>query len=381
MLKNRLIYVIVTMVLFLFIHLQEHHMTYIAFYVALIMPILSFGIAAFSKQYFSIYEKLSNDFMTKASKAKYTVTIQNRSFLPCSFAQIRFEACEVGLEVKSKERYFSLRPYRSHEFVFHINGIYRGLYEIGIKELVYYDFLGLFRFKMPTNEMSKLTIMPSIISIADLPISVTRQNHTSSKNHTQGEDYSNVAELRAFYLTDSYRQIHWKASAKKGKLISKNFHEEERNTVTFFIDNRRTSRDLLEFSEQEDKIMEMLVSAMFYCHRIGYFISMYTTDAKRVDFTTDFTHLYQEASRIKFHENSDLNVHLNVHLNSERIPMTLFIFISNLNDDLLMTLQSLVLIGNQITIFLSKKIHNDIIGNLKLLNVHFIFIDNVLKTP
>ena len=376
MLKNRLTYAMVAFVLFLFIYLQEHRMTYMAFYAVLIMPILSYSIGLFSKRYFSIDQMLSNDIISKAQKTVYTVTIRNRSFLPCSFARIRLEACAIGLDTSSRERYFSLLPYKNYAFDFQINGIYRGEYAVGIKDITCYDFLGLFQFKLPVSELLTLTITPRIISISDLSLDSAVQDAADSRNYIQGEDYSNIAELREFQPTDSYRQIHWKASAKKGELISKNFHEEERHAAAFFVDNSRISRHLSAALEKEDRMMERVVSVMSYCHRAGYPISLEAIGVKRVDFTIDFTRLYQEASKIPFRGSSGFNVLLNDYLNSGQVPMNLFVFISVVNDALLVVIMSLVIAGNHMTIFLFKHVGDHMIRKLRMMDVDLVFIDD-----
>jgi len=380
MLKNRLTYALVAVVLFLFIYLQEHRMTYMAFYAVLIIPLLSFGIAVFSKRYFSISEKLTHNFITKGEGTVYQVTTRNRSFLPCSFARIRLEACEVGLDIASRERYFSLLPYKDQEFIFPINSIYRGEYMIGIKDITFYDFLGLFKFKLTPSELQTLMITPRIISISDLSLDSATDDAATSKNYLQGEDYTNIAELRTFQPTDSYRQIHWKASAKKGELISKNFHEEERHAATFFVDNIRISKDLQDALKKEDQIMEMIVSAMSYCHRAGYPVSMQALREERVDFTTDFSRLYQATSKLPFWGSSDFNLLLDKYLKSEQVPMNLFVFPSVVNDVLLGILQSLVFVGNHITIFLFEDEDDDMISKLKFLDVNIIVIDERTKT-
>ena len=381
MLKNRLTYALVAVVLFLFIYLQEHRMTYMAFYVVLIMPILSYLVGLFSKRHFSISEKLSSDFIMKEQETVYRVTIRNHSFLPCSFARIRFDACTVGLEVGSKEKYFSLLPYKYHEASFQIRGIYRGQYDIGIRDITFYDFLGLFQFKLPENELHSLTIMPHIISISDLPLDSATGDASSSSSYIKGEDYSNVAELRAFQSTDSYRQIHWKASAKKGELISKNFHEEEEHAVTFFIDNIRPTENLSHALAIEDRMIEMVVSAMSYCCRAGYPVSIKAMGGGHVDFTHDFTRLYQEVSKLTFNGVSGFNVLLNDYLNSEKVQMNLFVFVRLLNDVLIVMLQSLIFAGNRVTVFVFKHMDDDMIGKLRALNVNLVFIENVVQVP
>jgi len=375
MLKNRLTYGLVILVLFLFIYLQEHRMTYLAFYAVLIMPILSYLIGLRSKYAFLIDQKLSHDFMTKEQQAIYTVSIRNRSFLPCSFARIRLETCRVGLDVTPVEKYFSLRPYESQTFDFKINGSYRGAYDIEIKDIICYDFLGLFRFKLPAHKLFTLTIMPRIISISDLSLKTDVEDVANARNYIKGEDYSNIAELRAFQPTDSYRQIHWKASAKKGELMSKNFHEEERHAATFLIDNRRIIQDLRTALEQEDKMMERVVSAMSYCYHLSYPISIRAIGERPVDFTTDFSRLYKKASKLTFTTGSGFNVLLNDYLNSGQVPMNLFIFVSQADPVLLMTLESLAVAGNQITMFLFKNVHDEMIDKLRMLEISMVFID------
>jgi len=378
--KNRVTYALVTIVLFLFIYLQEHRMTYMAFYAVLIMPILSYLVGVFSRRYFSISEKLSSNFITKGEEVVYTVTTRNRSFLPCSFARIRLEACEIGLEIEPVEQYFSSLPYKNHTFTFEITGIYRGEYMIGVKDITFYDFLGLFQFKLSPNEMQPLMITPRIIAISDLSLDTATGDDGSSRNYIRGEDYSNIAELREFQPTDSYRQVHWKISAKKGELISKTFHEEERHAATFFIDNVRISRDLRVAMEAEDKMMEMVVSAMSYCYRAGYPVSMQVMSGKHVNFTTDFARLYQESSKLKFGGSSDFNVLLNNYLSSEQDPMNLFVFPTVINDVLFDILKSLVFIGNHVTIFLFKDVSQQMIDKLKMLDVNMIFINEINET-
>jgi len=375
--KNRLTYALVTVVLFLFIYLQEHRMTYMAFYAVLIMPILSYLLGVFSKRYFSISEQLSSHFMTKGEEVVYTVMTRNRSFLPCSFARIRLEACEFGLDIQMRETYFSSFPYKNRDFTFRIKGIYRGTYMIGIKDVTFYDFLGLFQFKLSTKKLHQLLITPRIIAIADLSLNTATSDEGSSKNYLKGEDYSNIAELRAFELSDSYRQIHWKVSARKGELISKTFHEEKRQAAVFFIDNVRMSRDLQTAMALEDKVMEMVVSAMSYCHLASYPISMQVMSDKSVDFTTDFARLYQEASKLKFVSSSDFNVLLNHYLSSEQERVNLFIFPVVVNDVLFNLLKSLIFTGNHLTIFLFEDVSEQLIDKLNMLEMTIIFMAKV----
>ncbi|MCL2560251.1 MAG: DUF58 domain-containing protein [Turicibacter sp.] len=375
MLKNRLTYAAVSLALFLFIYLQEHRMTYITFYAVLLLPLLSYVIASLSKGSFSIEQSLNSDFVLKENGTVFKVNIRNHSIFPCSLAKISLNACTVGLNVVQVERYFSLLPYKKKEFDFQIKGVYRGQYQIGIKEITCYDFLGLFQFKLPVGQWSTLIVAPQLTLISHLPLDAAPGEVETSKSYLRGEDYTNIAELREFQPTDSYRQIHWKMSAKKGDLISKNFHEEEEHATVFFIDNRRTTRDLAVALPNEDRMMGKAVSVMSHCSRLGYPIAIESIGNRRVAFTTDFTHLYQEAAKIAFSGSSGFNALLQDYLNSDQVPMNLFVFVGEINEMLVATLQSLLMAGNGITIFLNKQLGTEKTDELKQLAINVVLID------
>jgi len=348
-------------------------MTYMALYAVLILPVLSFVLVAISKRHVSISEKLSTDSITKGQACRYQVRIRNHYFLPCASARIRLEADSIGLRVDSKEKYFSIPPYRIIKLASGISGNYRGAYEIGVKDITLYDFLGLFQFKLKHNKKLVLTITPRIIPIPDLSLEPVPQEGSISRNHLQGEDYGTISELRKYQPTDSYRQIHWKASAKRNDLISKKFQSSERQMATFFVDNSHIEGYFHKALEKEDRIIEAVVSAMSHCHYLEYPISLHCLGRERVDFTTDFTCLYQETAQIPFGRFGDFSDLLSDYLRSERDLMNLLIFAQNVNEKLLSTLRTLRLSGNHINLFLFDRISSEAIRELEVLEIRYIY--------
>jgi uncharacterized protein (DUF58 family) len=63
--------------------------------------------------------------------------------------------------------------------------------------------------------------------------------HTPARIKGQGSDFYG---LREYVTTDSLRTINWKASARRGKLISKEFEDERLGDVVLVIDMRPASR-------------------------------------------------------------------------------------------------------------------------------------------
>ena len=352
MLKNRLTYGAVVFVLFIFIYLRDSSMTYTAFYAALIMPVISIILARISKRNLAGLETLGNTFITKNETTEYKVKIQNNSFLPCFFACLQFDFQQIGLDADVNEAYISVKPFGSYELTIKISGKYRGIYDVGVKEIYIYDFLGLFKTKLKYDKELQLTIMPQIINIPELTFDLIQQGETIIKRHIQGKDYSIAAELREYLPTDSYKQIHWKATAKRNELISKDPQEIEQLSTIFFVDNLRILKTFERTLEKEDKMMDVVVSAMSHCHQLGHRMSLHSLNLTYREFTTDFTRLFHDAALIPFIESGDIHHALNNYLSLGNALENIFLFTQAVDKDLLASLQAFKLLGSTITVFL-----------------------------
>lgn len=375
MLKNRLTYGIVVFVLFIFIYLHDASMTYMAFYAALILPLVSFILAHISINKIYVSEKLSHDFIAKREPTEYKIKIHNRGFLPCFFAYIHFNFEEIGLDADVAEAYLSIKSFGSHESSVKISGKYRGIYEVGVKNMIVYDFLGLFKIKPEYDRTLKLTITPQVINIPEVMLEATQQGETIVKRHMPGKDYTIAFELRAYQPTDTYKQIHWKATAKKSELISKDPQEIEQLATVFFVDNLRIPKALPRMLEREDKMMDVVVSAMSYCHQLSHRMSLQALSGEHSGFTTDFTRLFHHVSTLPFGSFGDIHHVLNTYLSSGNTLENVFIFAQVVDKDLISSLQSYQLLGSKITIFLFGTATTGVMRQIEALNIQCIRFD------
>lgn len=363
--KNRLIYGGIVLLLITFILLRESPATYVAFYAALILPAVSAFLAWLSRDKIVIFEELSQTLIAKNETTEYRLKIENQSIFPCFFIgiQLNFEA--IGLSAIHNDKYLTLNPLASEEIAVAIQGKYRGVYEDFIKEMVVYDFLGLFKFRSHYEPGTKLIIMPQVIEMPELMSEMTQSGETTIKRHMQGTDYMTSAELRAFLPTDSYKQIHWKATAKRNELISKNPQEIEQTTAAFLVHNiRQTNRSLERILATEDKIMDVLVSVMSYTHGLGNRISLWAHPDETYELTTDFTKLYHEATMLSFVEIGDVHQLLNQAFKHNDQRENVYLFTQIVNKEVLDLLQKYKLLGSEIIVFLFG---TTTIGNMRKL--------------
>lgn len=368
--KNRMIYGIVVVVLFIFIYLRDSAMTYTAFYAALVMPLISYGLAVLTRKNVVAKTELVQTFVKKNEPSTYKVTISNNGFLPCFFACAVFDFESLGLESEEKQAFFSLKPFGTFENEAMIRGKYRGVYDVGVKNLYVYDFLGLFRLRTAGQDTTKLIIAPNVITVPAFTAEITTQGETVVKRHMKGHDYSQVPELRQYQLTDSYKQIHWKASAKRQELISKDPQEIEQLATVFFINNRRILKSLELTLSREDKMIDMVVSAMSHCHQLGHRMSMHTLTWANPIFTTDFTRLYHDVSALSFEENGEIHQVLNGYLNTGQVLENIFVFTQEMDRYFIESVQGFKYIGSNVTVFLFGHAPDSQLRKLQSLGIH-----------
>ena len=377
MLRNRLTYGLVIVVMFLFVYLFEDRITYMGLYAVLLFPVLSFLLAVISKRRFVVKERLSADFIAKGQGVSYIITVENAHFWPCTLVGVQFVGDEIGLKVDEKEKYFAIPSFGKKEIEFKMSGNYRGAYEVGIEEVILYDFLGLFKFKQKHNLKSTLTITPRILSIVRLHLESVSQDEVVSKKHMQGEDYSIISELRKYQPTDGYKKVHWKASAKRNELISKNYQEAERCIASFYVNNIIRDGAREENLAIEDKMMEAVVSVMHYCYRFGHPISLHYLGGGSMDFTTDFPYVYKEASGLPFRSEGSFRTLLEDYLKTSKETMNILVFSYKVNESLISTLHSLKMAGNYVLLFMFATKNGEEIRKLELMGIKCVNFDDI----
>jgi uncharacterized protein (DUF58 family) len=105
-------------------------------------------------------------------------------------------------------------------------------YEIATR----YPF-GLFRKAVLVRREESCTVYPRIRPLpAGLSDGLSRSlsGETQSKQKGQGTD---LRSLREYSFPEDARGIHWKASARSGRLLTKEYEAQERQTVAVLIDN------------------------------------------------------------------------------------------------------------------------------------------------
>lgn len=105
-----------------------------------------------------------------------------------------------------------------------------------------YDYLGLFALPVQRPEPVRVTVRPAPAAMGAMP-AMKRQAHRAWRPK-QGGGFAENHELRLYRPGDSIRQIHWKLSAKTGRMILREPMEPVRGRVLLRLDLRGTPGEL-----------------------------------------------------------------------------------------------------------------------------------------
>ena len=105
-----------------------------------------------------------------------------------------------------------------------------------------YDYLGLFALKCKVGEPAQVMVMPKAVKVPQLP--ELEQFLARAWRPKPGGGFAENHELRLYRPGDSLNQVHWKLSAKTGKLMLREPMVPERGLMLLTMDISGTAEEL-----------------------------------------------------------------------------------------------------------------------------------------
>ena len=150
-----------------------------------------------------------------------------------------------------------LKPGESKQLLYQLECNRRGYYQVGPLVLETGDMFGLNRrFRVLTDPMF-LLIFPKIVSIESFDIASRRPIGEVVMTHRLFEDPTRIAGVRRYQDGDPLARVHWRATARTGKLQSKIYEPSTLAGATIVVDFHKDSFD----SNDEPVRSELAVTA------------------------------------------------------------------------------------------------------------------------
>ena len=139
---------------------------------------------------------------------------------------------------------------------------YRGDYHVGIKQITIVDFFRLFKITYRVPEPLNAVVLPRVIKLETLKSVPEMVIATYKENPRLTSDFD--AQTRDYMPGDPLKGIHWKSTAKTGKLKSRITYGEQRQGISIFLDTKRISDDEYVFIPVENKCLEIVLALTNY---------------------------------------------------------------------------------------------------------------------
>ncbi len=175
----------------------------------------------------------------------------NHSFIPKAWVKISDQAELLG---RSGSRVLTwINGHRSRIYVADLLLRKRGWFHLGPTIIETGDVFGLFLLRKEVKYKSRLLVIPYTFNIQNFPapFGILAGGRALRQKTLDVTPYA--AGVREFVHGDSLKRIHWPTSARKQKLIVKEFEKDPLAEVWIFIDTRES----VHFHEKDDQRKEL----------------------------------------------------------------------------------------------------------------------------
>ena len=264
---NRLIYIILCVAALVLASFRGGPVTYTFFFGLLLITPLSLIYLLVVYSFFKLYQVLGTKHITAYDPIQYYFVLQNEYLL---------NYCHIGIKMYTTFSHidrqkgvsdpdssdYELLPGESVRYDGTLVCRYRGEYYVGIKDITIIDFFRLFKITYRVPEPLGVNVFPRIIKL-EHPKSFPDISVTAHKENARlNSDYD--ASVRDYIPGDPQKGIHWKVSAKTGKLKSRLTYGEQKRGISIFLDTKRISKDEYVFIPNESKCLEIMLSLANY---------------------------------------------------------------------------------------------------------------------
>lgn len=252
---------------------------------------------------------------------------------------------------------------------------YRGDYHVGIKQITIVDFFRLFKITYRVPEPLNAVVLPRVIKPETLKSVPEMVISTYKENPRLNSDFD--AQTRDYIAGDPLKGIHWKSTAKTGKLKSRITYGEQRQGISIFLDTKRISDDEYVFIPVENKCLEIVLALTNYFANFAVPTSLVYSQSEprtaKCSAAYEMESFLNTVSAMKFRSDEEAAVTLDILMAGSVFKdcMIAFLVITGADAELNKRLYELSTFGINIVVYLVG-VHPNVQDIMELANVRVI---------
>lgn len=219
------------------------------------------------------------DTLVKDRLGDFYIKAYNKGILPISKIKCTLQLRNILTKEEREETiYISLNSKEKNNIYWNLKSKYCGKIEIKIKEIIIYDYFGIFKNRIDSNINKDLLILPKTFNV-DIDLSKSHMDNLESplnSNMHKGIDNTEIFGIREYIPGDNIRNIHWKLTSKLDNLIIKELGSTVESSI-LIIWETSILNNKCEVPSVTDAMIEVFISIskslveQGQAHSIGWF--------------------------------------------------------------------------------------------------------------
>jgi uncharacterized protein (DUF58 family) len=165
--------------------------------------------------------------------------VHNTGFFPKLWLEVRDQSTLPGHHASHIVP--TMLPRRKYRWDVHTLCVQRGQFTLGPITVNSGDPFGLYQFPRHIRATTRVIVYPATVPLYDFASPVGRLTGGQAVRRRTYEVTTNAAGIREYAPGDSMNRIHWKTTARRGKLYTKEFELDPLADVWVFVDFDRNA--------------------------------------------------------------------------------------------------------------------------------------------
>ncbi len=250
--------------------LIEHYggaASYLLFYTTLLLPVLVFAYRRIAAASIYVLFSAGKGEMIKGEKCVCTLSIQNSGILPFPRVEISLTGGKHSFSGYDGKVMCSLRPGEIIKIPLELSCNHCGKDLAGAESVRVYDIFG---FGCKTfSQKAAVFVRPRMPRLKTLSVAPGEQRERQRNIREYKPAEVPDGQIRPYEYGDSLKKVHWKATARQGKLMMRSFVTEPKTRVTVIPDSRRELPDGETGWDIQDCILEGTLAIADYYRRMA----------------------------------------------------------------------------------------------------------------
>jgi uncharacterized protein (DUF58 family) len=240
--------ILIVMSSFAYAMFQGGFVSWFLFYSVVPLIAYSFFISFYRIQHLKVARVLQKDSMLAGDDLIVTINIKSHMPIPLFFLVVRDNLPKaLELHAKAEGKLYQsgsqaiLFPLfkRNISYTYKLNAVPRGVYEFEHVTMYSGDLFGFLHKESKVKLGRTIFVYPRYQDIHSWSLYETQPTGMNRSGQKASNDFSQAVSVRDYMPGDRLSWIHWKATARRNKLVTKNFEIQQSDDFVIFLDRSK----------------------------------------------------------------------------------------------------------------------------------------------